>query len=139
MFLAMVDHVTPERRSFIMSNVGQKNTKPEVVLRRALHALGYRYRLHRRDLPGTPDIVFPSRRKIIVMHGCFWHGHGCRWGQLPKSRPEYWRPKVETNRERDKKTLTALREADWEPLVVWQCELRDPDTAIQRVEAFLRH
>ena len=139
MFLDMVDHVTPERRSFIMSKVGQKNTKPEIILRRALHALGYRYRLHRRDLPGTPDIVFPSRRKVILVHGCFWHGHGCRWGQLPKSRPEYWRPKIETNQERDKKTLTALREAGWEPLVVWQCELRDPDTAIQRVEAFLRH
>ena len=72
-----------------MSKVGQKDTKPELALRRALHGLGYRFRLHRRDLPGSPDIVFPSRGKVIFVHGCFWHGHGCRWGQLPKSRPEY--------------------------------------------------
>lgn len=122
-----------------MSKVGQKNTKPEVMLRRALHALGYRFRLHRRDLPGTPDIVFPSRRKVVLVHGCFWHGHGCRWGQLPKSRTEYWRPKIETNRERDNRTLTALAEAGWEPMVVWQCELRDLNEAVRRVESFLRH
>lgn len=122
-----------------MSKVGQKNTKPEVMLRRALHALGYRFRLHRRDLPGTPDIVFPSRRKVVLVHGCFWHGHGCRWGQLPKSRTEYWRPKIETNRERDNRTLTALAEAGWEPMVVWQCELRDLNEVVRRVESFLRH
>ncbi|WP_102227141.1 very short patch repair endonuclease [Acidimangrovimonas sediminis] len=133
----MVDHVTPERRSFIMSKVGQKDTKPELALRRALHRLGYRYRLHRRDLPGTPDLVFPARRKVIFVHGCFWHGHGCRWGRLPKSRPEYWLPKIETNRERDRKAVTALREAGWEPLVVWQCELRDLEAAVGRVVDFL--
>lgn len=134
----MADHVTADRRSYIMSMVRQKDTKPELALRRALHRLGYRFRIHRRDLPGSPDIVFPSRKKVVFVHGCFWHGHGCKWGQLPKSRPEYWKPKIETNRERDKRALTELREAGWEPLVVWQCELRDLEGAVGRVEAFLR-
>lgn len=134
----MADHVTADRRSYIMSMVRQKDTKPELALRRALHRLGYRFRLHRRDLPGSPDIVFPSRKKVVFVHGCFWHGHGCKWGQLPKSRPEYWTSKIETNRERDKRVLTELRDAGWESLVVWQCELRDIEVAVDRVEAFLR-
>lgn len=120
-----------------MSKVGQKDTAPELRLRRALHARGYRYRLHRRDLPGTPDLVFPSRHKVIFVHGCFWHGHGCRWGKLPKSRIDYWQTKIETNRERDKVALTRLGEAGWAVLIVWQCELRDIDAALNRVEAFL--
>jgi DNA mismatch endonuclease (patch repair protein) len=135
----MADHVTPERRSFIMSKVGRKNTKPEMVLRRALHGLGYRYRLHRRDLPGSPDLVFPSRRKVIFVHGCFWHGHGCRWGQLPKTRPEYWLPKIEANKDRDNRALTLLSEKGWQTMVVWQCELRDPEDTVGRVVAFLDH
>lgn len=134
----MADHVTADRRSYIMSMVRQKDTKPELALRRALHRLGYRFRLHRRDLPGSPDLVFPSRKKVVFVHGCFWHGHGCKWGQLPKSRPVYWKPKIETNRERDKRVLTELRDAGWEPLVVWQCEMRDIEGAVDRVEAFLR-
>ena len=120
-----------------MSQVGQKDTKPELLLRRALHRLGYRYSLHRRDLLGRPDIVFPSRRKVIFVHGCFWHGHGCRWGKLPKSRPEYWVPKIETNRERDNKVLTELRDVGWDSMVVWQCELRDLDATVHRVEDYL--
>lgn len=134
----MADHVTAERRSYITSRVGQKDTQPELALRGALHRLGFRFRLHRRDRPGNPDIVFPSRKKVVFVHGCFWHGHGCRWGQLPKSRPEYWKPKIETNRERDKRVLTELREAGWRPFVVWQCELKDLEGAGGRVEAFLR-
>jgi DNA mismatch endonuclease (patch repair protein) len=82
--------------------------------------------------------VFPARKKVVFVHGCFWHGHGCKWGQLPKSRPEYWTSKIETNRERNKRVLTELRHAGWEPLVVWQCELRDIEGAIDQVEAFLR-
>ena len=135
----MTDHVPPERRSYIMAKVGQRNTGPELALRRALHALGYRFRLHRSDLPGKPDIVFPSRRKVIFVHGCFWHGHGCRWGKLPKSRVDYWRPKIETNRERDRDVLTRLNEAGWEALVVWQCEMKDIEAALNRVRAFLDH
>ena len=122
-----------------MSKVGQKNTKPEMVLRRALHGLGYRYRLYRRDLPGSPDLVFPSRRKVIFVHGCFWHGHGCRWGQLPKTRSEYWLPKIEANKERDNRALTLLSEKGWQAMVVWQCELRYPEEVVERVVAFLDH
>lgn len=133
----MADRVTPERRSFIMSKVGQKNTAPEMTLRRALHARGFRYRLHRRDLPGAPDLVFPSRQKVVFVHGCFWHGHDCRWGRAPKSRGEYWLPKIEANRVRDNLALTKLSDMGWQTFVVWQCELRDPEAAIQRVVAFL--
>lgn len=133
----MTDRVSPERRSFIMSKVGRKNTAPEMTLRRALHALGYRFRLHRRELPGTPDLVFPGRRKVIFVHGCFWHGHNCQWGRAPKSRLDYWQNKIETNRERDSMALTRLEDAGWGALVVWQCELRDVDATVARVEAFL--
>jgi DNA mismatch endonuclease (patch repair protein) len=120
-----------------MSSVRSRNTGPEMILRRMLHARGYRYRLHRRGLAGSPDIVFPSRRKAIFVHGCFWHGHGCRWGRLPKSRLEYWGPKIETNRNRDAYNLTKLRAAGWQALVVWQCELRSPDATVETVIAFL--
>ena len=133
----MTDRVSPERRSFIMSKVGQKDTAPEMTLRRALHARGYRYRLHRRDLPGSPDLVFPARRKVIFVHGCFWHGHTCRRGKAPKSRLDYWENKIETNQERDKVALRRLDDAGWKALVVWQCELRDLDATVARVEAFL--
>lgn len=133
----MADHVTEERRSRIMRSVRTTNTGPEVTVRRALHRLGYRYRLHRRDLPGSPDIVFPGRRKAIFVHGCFWHGHSCRWGRLPKSRLDYWRPKIAANRERDTRNIRELLDSDWTPLVVWQCELRDEPAAIERIVAFL--
>lgn len=133
----MPDHVSPERRSFIMSQVGTRDTKPELIIRRALHRLGYRYRLHQRQLPGSPDLVFPTRRKVIFVHGCFWHGHGCRWGQLPKSRPEYWGPKIHVNRVRDAKSLLALHEAGWQTHIVWQCDLRDAAAALEMVIAFL--
>ncbi|MCE8508101.1 DNA mismatch endonuclease Vsr [Ruegeria pomeroyi] len=133
----MSDHVPPDRRSFIMSKVGQKNTKPEMMLRRALHARGYRYRLHQRDLPGSPDLVFPARRKVIFVHGCFWHGHECRWGKAPKSRAEYWLPKIEANKARDNRVLTLLCDKGWQAMVVWQCELRDLSSTVERVAAFL--
>jgi len=105
----MTDHVIPERRSFIMSRVGQKNTTPEMMLRRALHARGFRFRLHRRDLPGSPDLVFPSRRKMILVHDCFWHGHGCRGGKAPGSRTAYRLPKIAANKIRDDLTKRAPR------------------------------
>jgi len=133
----MADHVTPERRSFIMSSVRSKDTKPELLVRRALHKLGYRYRVHSRDLPGSPDLVFSSRKKAIFVHGCFWHGHGCQWGRLPKSKLDYWKPKIEANRKRDKRNLTALREAGWSVKVVWQCELRNMEATLDRIVGFL--
>ncbi|MEX0922273.1 MAG: very short patch repair endonuclease [Rhodovibrionaceae bacterium] len=133
----MPDHVDSQRRSRIMASVATKNTRPELVVRRALHRLGYRYRLHRRDLPGSPDLVFPSRRKAIFVHGCFWHGHNCRWGRLPKSRLDYWEPKIQKNRMRDRKNVSALKDAGWSVEVVWQCELRSLEAVIARLVDFL--
>lgn len=108
-----------------MQQVRGKDTQPEKAVRSLLHRLGYRFRLHRKDLPGTPDIVFPSWRLVLFVHGCFWHGHGCRIGQLPKSRLDYWQPKIEANRARDHRNEIALAAAGWRVAVVWQCELAD--------------
>jgi DNA mismatch endonuclease (patch repair protein) len=98
---------------------------PEVRVRSLLHSMGYRFRLHRKELPGTPDIVFPSRQVAVFVHGCFWHGHGCRIGKLPKSRLEYWRPKIFANRTRDRRKEVSLAASGWRVLTVWQCELKD--------------
>lgn len=133
----MNDRVSPERRSAIMSSVGSKDTGPEMLVRKMLHRRGYRYRLHRRDLPGSPDLVFPSRKKTIFVHGCFWHGHGCQWGKLPKSKLDYWKPKIKANRKRDRRNIAALEEAGWSALVVWQCELKDSDVTLQKMRDFL--
>jgi DNA mismatch endonuclease (patch repair protein) len=106
-----------------MSLIRSKNTEPELLVRRLIHAQGYRYRLHCADLPGKPDMVFPSRRKVIFIHGCFWHGHTCRLGRMPKSRVAYWEAKINRNRERDKLTLRRLRALGWQCLVLWECRL----------------
>jgi DNA mismatch endonuclease (patch repair protein) len=108
-----------------MQAVGTRNTGPEMLIRRKLHALGYRFRLHRKDLPGSPDIVFSAKHKVVLIHGCFWHGHGCEKGKLPKSREDYWRPKVESNRARDARVVLALKGLGWTALTLWQCELHD--------------
>lgn len=109
--------------SFAMSQVHQKDTKPEMVVRRLAHALGYRFRLHRKNLPGTPDLVFPRRRKAILVHGCFWHGHDCARGQrLPKANTNYWVAKIGRNIVRDAAVVEALKAADWQVLTVWECE-----------------
>lgn len=133
----MVDTRTPAQRRHIMQSVGQKDTGPELAIRRALHRLGYRFRLHEKKLPGRPDIVFPSRHKVVFIHGCFWHGHNCSKGKLPKSRNEYWIPKIEANKDRDERTINALREAGWESLVVWQCQVTDLDSAVACIRHFL--
>ena len=132
-----MDTRTPEQRSRIMKSVRTKHTGPELVVRRLLHGLGCRYALHRRDLPGSPDIVMPTRGKIVFVHGCFWHGHKCRYGRLPKSRPDYWLPKVLANRQRDRRNRTALTRAGWSVLVVWQCQTRTPDRLKPKLIAFL--
>ncbi|WP_424814531.1 very short patch repair endonuclease [Roseococcus sp. YIM B11640] len=121
----MVDTRTPEQRRRIMQSVKTKNTGPELVVRRALFAAGYRYRIHRRDLPGSPDIVFPSRRKAIFVHGCFWHGHNCKKGRPSKSKIEYWGPKIENNRQRDEKNYKSLLTMGWDVKVIWQCEIEN--------------
>lgn len=135
----MADRVSKETRSAIMASVKSKNTKPEIALRSALHKLGYRFRLHRRDLPGSPDLVFPSRKKAIFVHGCFWHGHGCRWGKLPKSRLEYWGPKIAANKKRDRNKARLLRQYGWEAKTVWACQLRIENKTLNKIAEFLGH
>lgn len=121
-----------------MSIIRSKDTKPEMLVRSMVHRLGYRFRLHKADLPGKPDLVFASRKKIIFIHGCYWHGHEkCRKGQLPKSNLEYWQPKIEGNKKRDKKNYKILKAADWKILTIWQCELKKLETVKKRIVKFL--
>lgn len=134
---AIVDTRTPEQRRRIMQAVKNKDTKPELVVRRALTALGYRYRLHRKELPGKPDIAFIGRRKAIFVHGCFWHWHGCPKGKPPKSRHDYWIPKLAQNVERDRTRVEQLEARGWQVLTVWQCELGDIEALSKRLEAFV--
>jgi DNA mismatch endonuclease (patch repair protein) len=135
----MVDNRTEESRSALMSRIGSKDTAPEMVVRRLLHAMGYRFRLHRKDLPGTPDIVLPRLRKAIFVHGCFWHAHGCRIGRPPKSRPEFWEPKLARNKLRDAEKSSALREAGWDVLTLWQCEIKRGTSLQEQLRVFLSH
>ena len=135
--LSAMDTRTPEQRRRIMQAVKSKHTKPEMIVRRLLHGMGYRYRLHRKDLPGRPDIAFVSRRKAIFVHGCFWHGHGCSKGRLPKSRLDYWQPKVDENKKRDRTKQEQLEELGWRVLVVWQCEIADIDILAKRLQYFV--
>ncbi|MCA8905799.1 MAG: DNA mismatch endonuclease Vsr [Hyphomonas sp.] len=133
----MADRVTPGTRSRIMAAVKQKDTSVELRIRRELHRRGYRYRLHAKNLPGRPDIVFPARRKVIFVHGCFWHGHDCSKGALPKSRIDYWSEKISGNRARDMRTIGELSRMGWTSLVVWQCELQEWDMLWGRILTFL--
>ncbi|WP_321901222.1 very short patch repair endonuclease [Paraburkholderia tropica] len=122
---------TPETaRSQIMRAIHSKDTQPELVVRRVLYALGYRYRLHRKSLPGSPDLVFSRRRKVIFVHGCFWHGHDCKRGaRKPKSNADYWQSKIARNRARDARSVGELESAGWEIMTVWECELRSSERA----------
>ena len=121
-----MDRLTPEQRSRTMSAVRSKHTKPELFVRRGLHARGFRFRLHRRDLPGKPDIVFPSRKCAIFVNGCFWHGHECSSGALPATRREYWEEKIKRNKARDARNQGKLEAAGWNVMVVWECDLKRP-------------
>jgi DNA mismatch endonuclease, patch repair protein len=133
----MADVLTPEQRSRCMSRVRAKDTKPELLVRRLVHSLGYRYRLHVRGLPGTPDMVFPSRRKVINISGCFWHMHRCGRCRIPLSRRAYWRVKLTRNRERDQQTRRGLRRLGWEVLTVWECQVTDTGKLTARITEFL--
>ena len=110
-----------------MSRIKGSNTKPEMEVRSLLHALGYRFRLHRRDLPGTPDIVLPRREAVVFVHGCFWHGHACKRTKMPKSRVSFWVQKIQANRKRDAKNRRALKAFGWKVVIVWECELKHLD------------
>lgn len=133
-----MDTLTRAQRSERMSRVRPKDTKPEWVVRRLLHRLGYRYRLHVRGLPGQPDLVFPSRKKVIFVHGCFWHRHPrCKNTRLPKSRLDFWKPKLEGNRKRDLKHQRQLRRLGWKFLVIWECETKSESLTKRKALEFL--
>ncbi|HEF5875824.1 MULTISPECIES: very short patch repair endonuclease [Burkholderia] len=129
----MVDVVDSATRSRMMSGIRGRNTKPEILLRSALHRRGYRFRLHVRDLPGKPDIVFPGRRAVVFVHGCFWHGHDCPLFKWPQTRPEFWEQKILRNRQNDEKAVAALQAGGWRVGIVWECSLRGADKKIETV------
>jgi len=133
-----MDTLTVAQRSDRMARVRGKDTGPELVVRRLVHRLGYRYRLHQRDLPGRPDLVFTGRGKVIFVHGCFWHRHKrCALARLPKSRGEFWLPKLEGNAARDTRNVRALRYLGWGVMTVWECQLRDTKRLTERIRRFL--
>jgi DNA mismatch endonuclease (patch repair protein) len=133
-----MDNISAKERSRVMSLVRSRGTKPEMRVRRLLYRLGFRYRLHRRELPGSPDIVFVSRRKAMFVHGCFWHRHeGCALARMPKSRVDFWAAKFETNQLRDAHALNDIRNLGWDALVVWECELKDEEALARRLRGFL--
>lgn len=134
----MTDRLSPERRSWLMSRVRSQDTIPELVVRRMLHANGYRYRLHRKDLPGNPDIVFVRQRAVIFIHGCFWHRHrGCKKASTPSTRVDYWQNKFERNVRRDRAVCRALRKDNWRVLTIWECQTKHPEKLFRRVRKFL--
>ena len=133
-----MDTLSPAQRSERMSRVRSKDSRPELLVRSIAHALGYRYRKHRRDLPGQPDLAFIRRRKAVFVHGCFWHRHECAAGQrLPKSRLNFWRAKLERNVERDHANMTRLHDGGWSTLIIWECETRDAPSIEDKLKAFL--
>ncbi|MBF0565115.1 MAG: DNA mismatch endonuclease Vsr [Nitrospirae bacterium] len=134
-----MDVHSPEKRSYNMSRIKWKDTLPEKLVRKLLWRSGYRYRLHRKDLPGKPDIVFPGRKKVVFIHGCFWHKHDCKYFKWPSSNVEFWRQKIENNVNRDQMNTIALVKAGWKYLVVWECEVRNMHYSelIERIKVFL--
>jgi DNA mismatch endonuclease, patch repair protein len=135
----MPDLLSPERRSENMRRIKSKNMKPELLVRSLIHRMGYRFRLHRKNLPGKPDLVFPTKKKAIFVNGCFWHQHsGCREGRMPGSRQEYWVPKLERNVQRDARNTELLREAGWKVLTIWECEVKDEPAVTRTISKFLK-
>ena len=133
-----MDTLTSAERSARMALVRAKDTKPELLVRRLVHGMGYRYRLHQRNLPGTPDLVFAGRGKVIFIHGCFWHRHPrCALARLPKSRGEFWLPKLTANAERDARNMRALRRLGWSVLTIWECQFGDTAKLANRIRRFL--
>jgi len=132
-----MDRVTQATRSKIMAAVHTRDTDAEKAVRSIVHRLGYRYSLTRSDLPGRPDLAFVGRRKVIFVHGCFWHGHSCRYGRLPKSRLDYWQPKIAANKARDRHQAGRLKQASWSVMVVWQCQLKRKDALEARIRSYL--
>jgi DNA mismatch endonuclease (patch repair protein) len=135
----MPDDLTPEQRSYCMSQNKGKDTSPEISIRILIHSLGYRYRLHRRDLPGCPDMIFPGQKKVIFVNGCYWHRHNCKKGRsMPETRQNFWQLKFKRTVERDKRNLRKLRSVGWKILIVWECQTRDPKKLTPRLQTFLK-
>ena len=133
-----MDNLSRAERSEIMARVRSTDTRPELFVRKLVYGLGYRYRLHARELPGHPDIAFRKRRKVIFVHGCFWHRHkGCALARLPKSRLDFWLPKLEGNRNRDEQNRRALLREGWKVLTIWECQLKSPERMGERIRRFL--
>ncbi len=134
-----MDTLSPDERSERMGRVRNKDTKPELVVRRLVHSMGYRYRLHGKSLPGRPDMVFSGRRKVIFVHGCFWHRHdfSCPLTRMPKSRLDFWKPKFEATQRRDQVNQAKLREMGWELLIVWECQLKEMGELAIRIREFM--
>lgn len=136
-----MDRISVSRRSANMRAIRSTDSKPEMIVRRLAHGMGYRYRLHVKDMAGKPDLVFAKRGKVIFVHGCFWHQHGkagCADGKMPRTRLEYWRPKLERNRERDNNARKMLKKAGWRVLIIWECETLDEAALKRRLKAFLK-
>ncbi len=133
-----MDIVTIKERSALMSRIRAKDTKPELIVRRLAHALGYRFRLHRRDLAGVPDLTFPARKKVLFVHGCFWHQHrGCKFAYRPKANAKFWKRKFAANRRRDTAVLKKLKRDGWGTLIIWECETSGLDALKSRLTAYL--
>lgn len=138
MAVNMADVFSREKRSWIMSRVNGLNTKPEVLVRSLIHRMGYRFRIHRRDLPGNPDIVLSRHGKVIFVHGCFWHGHKkCPRSKRPTTNESFWNKKLDNNIKRDKRFFRAIRQLNWKVLVIWECETRKTELLLQKLERFL--
>jgi DNA mismatch endonuclease, patch repair protein len=131
-----MDTRSPEQRRYIMKSVRTRDTGPELVVRKLLHRMGLRFSLHKKELPGRPDVVLPKHRSVVFVHGCFWHGHGCSKGKLPKSRLGFWRPKIQRNRNRDAESVRMLRADGWRVLTIWQCETKNLDRLHNRLAMF---
>jgi DNA mismatch endonuclease (patch repair protein) len=132
----MADKLSKDARSALMGRVKQKDTEPEITVRKSLHAMGYRFRLHRKDLPGRPDIVLPKHKAVVFVHGCFWHGHSCNRGRLPATNVDFWQDKIAKNRERDRKAVAQLESLGYRVLVVWECDTREAKTLNGKLERF---
>ena len=135
----MADVLTPQQRSFNMSRIRSRDTRPEMVVRSIVHRLGFRYRLHKKDLPGKPDLVLVRHRKIIDVHGCFFHMHNCPYGKVvPATNAEFWRTKRESNLNRDRRNVKLLKKGGWQVLVVWECQTRHPEILEKTLSDFLK-
>lgn len=134
----MADRITKAQRSRNMARVKNKNTAPELIVRKTLHRLGFRFRLYRSDLPGNPDIVLPRHHKIVFVHGCFWHGHTCPRGKRPSTRQDFWNRKLDGNQKRDKANQDKLKELGWEILIVWECQVKNVDNLEKQLLDFMK-